>query len=51
MSKILITGGAGFIGTHLCKYLLGKGNRVICIDNLSTGRKENIKDLFAARRV
>ncbi len=38
----LVTGGAGFIGSHLCKKLLEQGNRVICMDNLFTGRKENL---------
>ncbi|MDD5489259.1 MAG: SDR family oxidoreductase [Candidatus Moranbacteria bacterium] len=41
--KILITGGAGFIGSHLSKKLLGEGNSVVCVDNLFTGRKENIE--------
>ncbi|PLX15816.1 MAG: nucleoside-diphosphate sugar epimerase [Candidatus Muiribacterium halophilum] len=41
--KALITGGAGFIGSHLCEYMLCKGDEVIVIDNLSTGRHENIK--------
>ena len=36
--KILITGGAGFIGSNLCEVLLEKGNTVICLDNLSTGK-------------
>lgn len=44
--KILVTGGAGFIGSHLCDYLIGQRHWVVCIDNLSTGRKENISDLF-----
>jgi len=44
--KILVTGGAGFIGSHLCKYLLEKGHEVICVDNYFTGRKENIKHLM-----
>ncbi|MDR0431303.1 MAG: SDR family oxidoreductase [Tannerellaceae bacterium] len=39
---ILVTGGAGFIGSHLCEKLLELGNRVVCLDNFSTGRKENI---------
>jgi len=42
--RILITGGAGFIGSHLCKYYLKKNHEVICVDNLSTGRKENIAE-------
>lgn len=45
MKTIVVTGGAGFIGSHLCEYLLNKGERVICIDNLFTGSKENIKEL------
>lgn len=43
--KILITGGAGFIGSHLCRRLLAEGNTVICLDNLFTGRRQNIKEL------
>ena len=46
MKKILITGGAGFIGSHLCKKLLDEGNDVLCIDNYFTGCKENISSLF-----
>src|SRR3989338_5498398 len=46
MKKILITGGAGFIGSHLCDYLLKKGNRVVCVDDLFTGSEDNIKHLF-----
>jgi len=46
MARILVTGGAGFIGSHLCKFLLEKGHEVICLDNLFTGSKENIKDLL-----
>ena len=48
MKKILITGGAGFIGSHLCKRLIEQGNDVICIDNYFTGTKENISDLFSS---
>lgn len=44
--RILVTGGAGFIGSHLCKFLLNKGHEVICMDNLFTGSKKNIKDLI-----
>lgn len=40
--QTVVTGGAGFIGSHLCKYLLNKGHSVICIDNLSTGSNENL---------
>lgn len=40
--KVLITGGAGFIGSHLCDLLLAKGHEVICVDNLITGNKNNI---------
>jgi len=43
MSRILITGGAGFIGSHLCDRLLSEGNEVICLDNFFTGRRLNIK--------
>ena len=46
MKKILVTGGAGFIGSHLCKKLLNEGNDVLCLDNYFTGTKENISDLF-----
>ncbi len=46
MKTILVTGGAGFIGSHLCEKLLGLGNFVICLDNLFTGKKENINHLL-----
>ncbi len=46
MKRILITGGAGFIGSHLCEALLARGNEVICIDNLFTGSKKNIQSLM-----
>ena len=42
MARYLITGGAGFIGSHLCESFLEKGHEVICMDNFSTGAKENI---------
>lgn len=44
--RILITGGAGFLGSHLCRRLLNEGNDVICVDNFFTGTKDNIIDLF-----
>ena len=46
MERTLITGGAGFLGSHLCDYLIEKGHEVICIDNLSTGNMENISHLL-----
>lgn len=48
--KILVTGGAGFIGSHLCKKLLNDGNDVICLDNFFTGTKDNILDLMDNKR-
>ncbi len=45
MPNILITGGAGFIGSYLCKHYIGKNNRVIALDNLSTGSLDNLKSL------
>ena len=50
MKRILITGGAGFIGSHLCKRLLDEGNDVICLDNFFTGSKENIINLLDNNR-
>jgi UDP-glucuronate decarboxylase len=47
MKRILITGGAGFVGSHLAKRLLNEGNEVICLDNYFTGNKSNIIDLLA----
>ena len=46
MQKILITGGAGFIGSNLCEYFLLKGYKVTCLDNFATGHKYNIEHLF-----
>lgn len=47
--RILVTGGAGFIGSHLCERLLSDGNEVICLDNFFTGRKSNILHLLDNR--
>jgi UDP-glucuronate decarboxylase len=47
MKKILVTGGAGFLGSHLCERLLNEGNDVLCVDNFYTGSKENVKHLLA----
>ena len=44
--KILVTGGAGFIGAHLCRRLLQAGHEVLCVDNLFTGNKDNIIELM-----
>lgn len=44
--RILVTGGAGFIGSHLCEKLLEEGNDVVCMDNLFTGQKDNIRHLM-----
>lgn len=50
MKRILVTGGAGFIGSHLCKRLIDEGNEVICADNLFTGSKKNIEALLENNR-
>jgi UDP-glucuronate decarboxylase len=46
MKKILVSGGAGFLGSHLCEKLLGEGNSVICLDNFLSGHKRNISHLL-----
>ncbi|WP_166831034.1 UDP-glucuronic acid decarboxylase family protein [Thalassoroseus pseudoceratinae] len=46
MSAILVTGGAGFLGSHLCDRLIERGDDVICVDNFFTGRKQNIQHLI-----
>jgi UDP-glucuronate decarboxylase len=55
MGTCVITGGAGFLGSHLCEHLLGRGHRVICVDNLETGSLQNIEhirdDAFEFRNI
>ncbi len=47
MARVVVTGGAGFLGSHLCDRLLDRGDEVVCLDNLVTGRTANIEHLFA----
>ena len=47
--KVLVTGGAGFIGSHLCERLLAQGHEVVCLDNFFTGRRENVRHLLDYR--
>jgi dTDP-glucose 4,6-dehydratase len=49
MPRAVITGGAGFLGSHLCRRLLAEGYDVVCMDNLITGRAENVEDLIGGR--
>ncbi|MCH7400529.1 UDP-glucuronic acid decarboxylase family protein [Belliella kenyensis] len=50
MKRILVTGGSGFLGSHLCDKLLQEGNEVLCVDNLFTGRKVNIEHLSSHKK-
>ena len=50
MHKILVTGGAGFLGSHLCERLVGEGHDVLCVDNFYTGGKDNVLPLFSHPR-
>src|SRR5262252_5084616 len=50
MARVLITGGAGFIGSHLCERFLAEGDDVICMDNFLTGTADNVAHLFSDRR-
>ena len=49
--RILITGGAGFIGSHLCDRLVAAGHEVLCLDNYFTGSKSNVSGLMEARNL
>ena len=48
--RVLVTGGAGFLGSHLCERLLGAGHDVLCVDNFYTGTKQNVAHLLADPR-
>ncbi|MBT7923058.1 MAG: NAD-dependent epimerase/dehydratase family protein, partial [Opitutae bacterium] len=48
--RILITGGAGFLGSHLCERLLDQGHDILCLDNFFTGRRRNVEHLLEKRR-
>ncbi len=49
MKRILVTGGAGFVGSHLCRALLAQGHHVLCLDNFFTGRKKNIAEFESSK--
>ncbi|MGH9101918.1 MAG: NAD-dependent epimerase/dehydratase family protein, partial [Acidimicrobiales bacterium] len=46
MSRVVVTGGAGFLGSHLCEVLVGRGDQVVCVDDLSSGSEENLAGLL-----
>src|ERR1019366_7478683 len=48
--RVLVTGGAGFIGSHLCRRLLDLGHDVLCVDNFYTGTRQNVRELLANPR-
>jgi UDP-glucuronate decarboxylase len=48
--RILVTGGAGFLGSHLCEKLVNAGHEVLCIDNFYTGAKQNLRQLMTSPR-
>lgn len=50
LKRVLVTGGAGFLGSHLCEHLLAQGHDVLCVDNYFTGRRENIISLLSNKR-
>jgi UDP-glucuronate decarboxylase len=50
MKRVLIVGGAGFLGSHLCKKLLGNGHEILCVDNFFTGRRSNITEFLSNPR-
>ena len=50
MAKVLVTGGAGFLGSHLCERLIGQGHDVLCVDNYFTGSRANIAHLIGNPR-
>ena len=47
--RILVTGGAGFLGSHLCERLVAAGHDVLCVDNYFTGRRDNVAHLMGNR--
>ena len=51
MAKYLVTGGAGFIGCNLVRFILKKGHDVVVLDNFATGKRENMKDFLKERLV